>query len=76
MSFDIKKGVPVPPRGKGKAKSGLLGVLLKMEVGDMVETRRELKSVASTAYEARKSSNFKYTTRTLSKGLVGVWRVE
>jgi hypothetical protein len=47
-----------------------------MEVGDMVETRRELKSVASTAYEARKSSNFKYTTRTLSKGLVGVWRVE
>lgn len=76
MSFEIKKGVPIPPRGKGKTKGGLLGVLLKMEVGDMVETRRELTSVASTAYEARKTSRFKYATRTLSNGLVGVWRVE
>ena len=76
MKFtEIKKSVPIPPKGKRTgAEHGLIAVLRKMEIGDCIEVQCKH---AQEPHAAAHTAGIKITQRKLATrpGWFGVWRI-
>jgi len=77
--YEIKKGVPLPPRKLPSTKSRF--PIAEMEVGDMFEVRgSEYSGVTSYANKHGKATGKKFESRRLklaaTEAIYGIWRTE
>ena len=72
-TYEVKMGVPLPPKRSGQVKTPLRVVLESMPLGGMVEVENS-KTIRATVETVKKTAGGKFSVRVLTNGNVGIWR--
>jgi hypothetical protein len=73
MTYQIEKGLPIPPEARGNKvnPNSVMGTLRRMEVGDSLLIDRPQKACVTH----NKLIGMKFTTRKVSENQTRIWRI-
>lgn len=75
QALNIRKGIPIPPKGR-RARHLPKLPFDALDVGDsFIVEDGDAGSIRVQAVDAARSTGRHFTTRSLGKGAVGVWRI-